>query len=248
MPPADDPPSGRVSVCMATYNGQDFVREQIESILGQLGPDDELVIADDASTDATLEVLEQCSDARIRVLPSQRNGGHVRTFERAMAQATGSVVLLADQDDLWPPGRVAAMRRELTRYPVVAGNLSVFGGGPAPALPPLRRADTAANLRNVLGVLLGRRTYFGSAMGYRGELRRVLLPMPMSAEAHDLWLALAGCLNGGVAHVEEPVVLRRSHGGNLTPTSRRGWAKVVRTRLLMLAQLVVLVVRRFARR
>ena len=95
----------RVSVCMATYNGASFVSAQIESILAQLVDDDELVIVDDASTDDTVAVVESIGDPRIRIIRQNVNQGYVRTFERALREATGDVLLLSDQDDLWLPGR-----------------------------------------------------------------------------------------------------------------------------------------------
>jgi glycosyltransferase involved in cell wall biosynthesis len=229
---------------MATYNGEPYVREQLESILAELGPQDEVIVADDASTDATLEVLASVGDRRVVVLAAEANMGHVRTFERAMRAAQGDIVMLADQDDVWPRGRVAALTAALQGYPVAAGNLQVFGGGPAPDLPDLRRQESGANARNIAGILLGRRAYFGSAMAYRAELAPTLLPVPSFVEAHDLWLALAGSVAGGVAHVESPVVLRRVHGQNLTPQSRRSLRRVAMTRVRMLAQLVLLVLRR----
>ena len=244
MPLGDASPVPRISVCMATYNGARFVRDQVTSILDELGPADELVVADDASTDDTLQVLREVRDARIVILRMETNSGHVRTFERAMQAARGDVVMLADQDDLWPEGRVAALTAALELHPVVAGNLEVLGGGPAPSAPRLRHEDSGRALRNIMGVLTGRRAYFGSAMAYRSGLAPTLLPFPGVVEAHDIWLALAGSRAGGVGHVETPVVLRRVHGENLTPEHRRRLDKVAITRLQMVAQLAVLVVRR----
>ena len=96
-----------ISVCMATYNGGKFIREQLESILSQLpSVDAEIVIADDGSTDNTLSVIASLNDLRIRVLPAEKHLGVIYNFERALQSAKGDIVFLADQDDIWIPGKV----------------------------------------------------------------------------------------------------------------------------------------------
>lgn len=100
---------GMVSVAMATYNGAEFVTEQIASILPQLAPGDEIVIVDDASTDDTLEVISRIDDPRIRLVRNEVNLGYVHTFERALATTRGEVIFLSDQDDEWFPERVSQM-------------------------------------------------------------------------------------------------------------------------------------------
>ena len=76
----------RVSVCMATYNGERFIREQVTSILTQLSPDDEIVAVDDASQDASVAILEDFRDPRIRIICQLENRGVLRTFERVFVK------------------------------------------------------------------------------------------------------------------------------------------------------------------
>src|SRR5262245_13619427 len=90
----------RVSVCLATYNGVEHLREQVDSILADLGPHDEVVVVDDASGDATVALLEGFGDPRVRIVRSAHNQGHVRTFERAIREASGEIIMLSDQDDV----------------------------------------------------------------------------------------------------------------------------------------------------
>ena len=97
-----------VSVCMATYNGQMFLGEQIDSILSELGESDELIIVDDSSDDGTFELLlcYAAKDTRISVHKNPFNLGVVKTFERSLFFAKNEIIFLADQDDIWMPGRV----------------------------------------------------------------------------------------------------------------------------------------------
>ena len=236
--------SARISVCMATYNGSAFVGAQLASILGQLGPYDEVIVADDASTDDTAAVVSAVRDSRVRFLRGDCNRGHVRTFERAISAAAGESIFLADQDDLWAEGRVQGMLDSLDRSSVVAGNLALFGTRFGALEQHLRAADSGAGLRNIVGIFTGTRPYFGSAMAFRRDLISILLPIPDYVEAHDLWLALIGNLVGGVEHREELVLLRRVHGNNLTPDGRRSLRKVLVARARLLRAVLEIVHRR----
>ena len=94
-----------VSVCIATYNGEKYITEQIDSILSQIEREDEVIISDDGSTDGTLDVIRQMNDGRIQLLHS---GTHniVRNFENALAYARGDIIFLSDQDDVWADDKV----------------------------------------------------------------------------------------------------------------------------------------------
>ena len=96
-----------ISVCMATYNGERYIERQLDSILVQLGDDDEVIVSDDGSTDRTPELLARYgADRRIRII---HGGFHspIYNFEHAIRQAKGDYIFMADQDDVWLPGRVS---------------------------------------------------------------------------------------------------------------------------------------------
>src|SRR5688500_7950774 len=112
--PAMSARSVRVSVCMATFNGARFIEAQVESILRELRPGDELVVSDDRSTDATMEKIRNFADPRVRMLVSPE-AGLVRNFENALRHARGHYVFLCDQDDVWLPGKLDTMCETLTR-------------------------------------------------------------------------------------------------------------------------------------
>ncbi|HEX7396891.1 MAG TPA: glycosyltransferase, partial [Propionibacteriaceae bacterium] len=101
----EDASQGRtpISVCMATYNGARYLRLQLDSILDQLGPDDELLVQDDGSSDDTPEIIRSYDDPRIQLVANERNLGVIATFERCLARARHDIVFLADQDDEWLP-------------------------------------------------------------------------------------------------------------------------------------------------
>jgi hypothetical protein len=159
----------------------------------------------------------------------------VRGFERAVGLARGEFLLLADQDDVWPAGRVDAMVTALGRARVVAGNYSVLGeDGRIPARWPLTEAQSHRNLMNEFGLLVGYRPYFGCAMGLRRDAVDVYLPIPgYFTESHDLWLAIVGNAARSIRHLPRVVVERRLHDANATPLRWRSVTKILGARIML---------------
>ncbi|MHA7191146.1 glycosyltransferase [Arthrobacter sp. MDT2-16] len=237
----------RVSVCMATYNGAAHVVEQVESILAQLGPDDEVVVVDDASTDGSVDAVTRLGDHRIRIMRSPVNQGYVRTFEKALTASRGDYIFLSDQDDVWLPGRLDLMIDAMSTSPVVASNFSFFGQRPRTIESlRLRAADGHRRWANLLMLWIGVRPYYGCAMAFRREVAPLILPFPAFLnETHDQWIAMVGNLVGGMRHLEQDTLSRRLHETNTTPKRVRAPLLIVRSRM-MLARAFVVAVRRVA--
>lgn len=232
------PPEGgpRISVCLAAYNGRDYVREQLASILAQLGPADEVIVVDDASRDDTAVVVKGVDDPRIQLYVNEDNLGYVRTFERALGLARGEYIFLSDQDDLWLPGRAEQMVAALARADVVAGNFRYFG----PAEPGrigllrLRAVDSRRRALNLTLLWLGLRPYYGCAMALTGGFKAAVLPFPpFLTETHDQWIAMVANLRGRMAHLEQDTLLRRLHADNTTPKRMRSLPQILRARMMI---------------
>ncbi|MGA1835536.1 glycosyltransferase [Herbiconiux sp. 11R-BC] len=243
----------RASVCMATYRGAEFVAEQIESIVAQLGPDDELVIVDDCSPDDTVAVIIQTvarlGESRVFLTRTDHNVGYVRAFEAAIRRSRGRFVFLSDQDDVWTPGRHEAMIAGLARALVVAGNHSILGrDGARLWYPPLRSSTSQRPLLNLFAILIGYRPYFGCAMGFRREaIAGGILPIPSYVtESHDVWIAITGNVRRSIRHLELDVVERRLHESNQTPLGIRSLGTILRARRMFL-RLIAEAVRRASR-
>lgn len=100
----------RVSVALASYNGKQFIEEQLDSILAQLTCDDELVVSDDGSSDGAWELILRRSGADSRIRPVRNSHlGVVGNFNSALSRCVGDVVFISDQDDVWLPGKRQAM-------------------------------------------------------------------------------------------------------------------------------------------
>ena len=101
-----------ISVAMTTYNGEKYVKEQLESILEQTKPVDEIVIMDDKSTDETVEIIKKIqekSEVKIILEVNKENVGYIENFRRAIKKTKGDIIFLCDQDDVWYKGKVEVM-------------------------------------------------------------------------------------------------------------------------------------------
>ena len=216
---------------MATYNGSRYVDAQLVSILEQLSPRDEVVIVDDCSADDTVARIEALDDDRIRIICTKENRGHVKAFESAIRQATGEIIFLSDQDDIWLPGRVEAMTSALREHLMVATSYNSFGE--AEPSPPLTLSDQTSAISNIWGLFAGTRPYLGCVMAFRSDLRDIALPFPGYVEAHDQWLAMVANVAHGMKHLPNPSLLHRLHSSNVSPNTRRPLKKQIRTRVIM---------------
>ena len=203
---------------MATYNGAPFLAEQLDSILMQLAPGDELLVSDDASTDETVEILSSYGN-RLRLVGTSRAGGVVRNFERVLSFASGEAILLSDQDDVWLPGRLEVMREELEKHELILTNALVTDASLRPTGATLfDRARPAVGFwRN----LLQRSAFVGCCLGFRRSLLKRALPFPGCTPWHDWLLGLLASLNGPTRQIETPLLLFRRHDGNASLTGEK---------------------------
>jgi glycosyltransferase involved in cell wall biosynthesis len=203
-----------VSVCMATYNGQRFICEQLSSILQQLHDGDEVVIVDDASSDQTVNILESFHDARIRIIKQPQNSGIFKTFSRALEEATHPIIFLADQDDIWRTDKISKIRRLFAERPdltlITSGCSTIDAAGVtiADGRPNASKFRPGA-LRNLV-----RNGYQGCTMAFRRSVLGFCLPFPSDLPMHDVWIGIVNDLFGRTGYIDEPLVFYRRHDGN----------------------------------
>jgi len=230
----------KVSACMAAYNGGAFVEPQLRSILVQLRPEDEVVIVDDCSTDDTLKRIELIGDARIRIFKHEHNAGVVATFEDALRLASGDVLFLSDDDDVWAPAKV---RRFLDAFEcgpdvgIVQSRVRMIDEGDQPM--PDSRINRHGRFRPGFWRNLFMNHYQGSAMALRASLLGRVLPFPVRKSfLHDAWIGTRNDLVGGnFVYIDEDLLFYRRHGHNASRA--KSPLQKIRTRTeLILAHLV----------
>ncbi len=237
-----------ISVCMATYNGERFLDAQMRSILEQLSPLDEVIVVDDCSTDGTRSLIGSFSDSRIKLFINDQRRREVYSFCRAMGLSRNPHIFLADQDDVWLPGRVRRMSAALERAALVATNfqwIDAVGDQLSISVNGVRADESGKFLKNLAGIFIGKTSYFGCALAFRRDLMPLILPIPAYVESHDLWVAMAANVMGSTLNLDEPSLLKRRHDGNATGTvSGRSLASKLWSRAIFARALFELLARR----
>jgi glycosyltransferase involved in cell wall biosynthesis len=229
----------RISVCMAAYNGGPFVDAQLRSILTQLRPNDEVVIVDDGSKDDTMVRIEELGDVRVRLLRHEKNAGVLATFEDALRCATGEILFLADDDDVWAPTKVRQFMDVFSGnrdVAVVSSRVKMIDENDR-ALPD-SRINREGRFRAGFWRNLYMNHYQGSAMAVRASLLGRVLPFPaQDSFLHDAWIGTRNDLLGGKAvFIDEDLLYYRRHSKNASRT--KSLAGQIQTRLdLLLAHL-----------
>lgn len=238
-----------ISVCIATYNGEKYIRPQIESIIVQLDPEDEIVISDDGSTDDTLNIIASFADDRIKVFDHSRDKKqkvkysfeHVtRNFENALRHAKGDLIFLSDQDDIWCQGKVRTVKQlfENNDCLLILHDCSVIDVDET----VINESYFAANrshkgfIRNILN-----NAYLGCCMAFRRELLDEALPLPEAPVPHDIWLGLIAEWHKAVRLCSMPLILYRRHGANTSSAagkSRLSFTDRISYRLTLLSNVL----------
>src|SRR4051812_24108606 len=208
----------KVSVCMATYNGERFLKEQLDSILSQLGGDDELVISDDHSTDGIANILASYEDERIKVLPSRRFGAPTGNFEYALKHCSNDLIFLADQDDVWYPGKIHAMSDALQHADLAVCDCRLTDHDLRTISPSFFAFNGS---RPGLIKNLVRSSYMGCCVAFRREVLTKALPFPDSIPLHDQWIGLVAERYFRIAFVPEVLLDHRRHRDNYSSTGAR---------------------------
>jgi glycosyltransferase involved in cell wall biosynthesis len=233
-----------ISVCMASYNGENFIEKQIESILLELSPSDELIIVDDCSSDRTLEKINAFNDSRIQLLQNTINAGEIYSFSKAISLAKNQYIFLSDQDDIWKRGRVKLMIDSLEKSNslLITSNFSWINNDDLPidiSFDGVSSRTSNKNLKNILDIFIGKTNYFGCAMLFKRELISVICPIPRFVESHDLWIAFISNILKSNVHIEDHTFFKRKHNTNVTSTvSDRPFIKKLFSRIIFLLSIL----------
>jgi glycosyltransferase involved in cell wall biosynthesis len=221
---------------MATYNGEKYLSEQIDSILAQMTCNDELIIVDDCSTDNTVNILHELDDTRIKIHFNKSNRGVNYSFGLALSLANNEVIFMSDQDDIWIEGRMKSMADELIKSgaSVITSNAEFINQKGEKILfniDGVKKKNSKYYFKNILNIFLGKTNYYGCTMALRKSFCAIILPVPSYVESHDLWIALAGNVYRSNLHMDDFTLLRRIHNANASIIKRRllpkMWSRII---------------------
>ena len=210
-----------VSIIVATYNGEKYLDEQLNSIAAQSYKDMEIIICDDNSTDGTKKIIKDFAENHPYVFYylSVNNQGVNKNFEEGFVKARGEFIAISDQDDIWLPNKIEEQIKLFTNEEIVlTHSLSArFSGNVLPA----KKHDYTSRLfeGNDVRKLLLRNSVSGHNIIFRKKLLDKILPIPNNIY-YDWWLVqTAGC-NGLIAATNKILAYHRAHENNITIKAR----------------------------
>lgn len=204
----------RISICIATYNGERYIKEQIDSILEQIDDNDEIIISDDNSTDNTVNIIKKYSDRRIKIYFNSGKKGYTSNFENALKMARGKYIFLSDQDDKWVPEKVQVCLKYLENgFDMVISdcligdeNINIIEN----SYFEFRNAKEGF-WNNII-----KASYLGCCMAFNRKILTRALPFPKNSKylPHDLWLGLIGYAFFNVSKINNKLIIYRRHNEN----------------------------------
>lgn len=211
-----------VSVAMCTFNGEKYIKEQIESIINQGLVPDEIVICDDCSKDNTVNIIKETLDnwsGRVNLVVNEKNLGYRKNFEKAISLCNGDIIFLSDQDDVWNRNKIEIMLSALNNssdailafhdVEIVDENLDLI----KKSFWKLLKFDYQKFLKKDFKRIFESNVIQGSACAFRKELFNYAKPFPETA-VHDEWLGLVSFVKGKIIPVNESLAKYRQSGSN----------------------------------
>lgn len=211
-----------ISVAMCTYNGEKYIQEQLESIINQSMPPDEIVICDDCSKDNTLEILKDTLnsyDGIVQLVSNKHNLGYRKNFEKAISLCHGDIIFLSDQDDVWNKDKIEIIKTEIEKdknillafhdVEIVDENLCLINK----SFWNVLHFDYMKFIENDFRRLMESNVIQGSACAFRKELFTYAVPFPECA-VHDEWLGLIAYAKGAILPVNLKLAKYRQTNNN----------------------------------
>ncbi|MFX0090183.1 MAG: glycosyltransferase family 2 protein [Candidatus Hodarchaeota archaeon] len=202
-----------VSVAMTTYNGEKYLREQLDSIYKQTYKNIEVIVSDDCSTDETVKILEEYQEKYgLQYSVNETNVGIKKNFERVISRCQGEYIALSDQDDVWVPEKIEMLVNNIGRHSLICSNIYridqngkflgsvewIYFGIPSGKEAQFRHA-------------LYKNDVLNCALMFRREILSKVLPFPA---AIDWWLALVAIKTNGIKYLNTPLIYHREHSDN----------------------------------
>lgn len=212
-----------ISIALCTYNGERYLKEQIDSILAQTYKHTEIVVVDDCSSDNTIALLKEYTQkANLRYVINEKNQGFVKSFERAISLCEGEYILLSDQDDVWETHKIKTLLDALNNHILVYSNAKLVDEYLAPLGKDLldsHKINCFSGSNNKAFVF--KNCISGNTMMFRKELKDLCLPFPHAISFHDVWIAFVAATCGSIGYVNQTLILYRQHACNITDINKK---------------------------
>lgn len=235
-----------VTILLPTYNGEKYLKEQIDSILNQTYKEIKLIISDDGSKDSTVDILKQYKekDSRIELYIQPKNMGVVKEIEFLLGKVETPYYMLADQDDYWLPKKVEKSLETLKKQnaDLVFGDLEVVDENLNTIYPSF--GDFMLLNRKIHKYINSYKVNYlyncvtGCTVLAKRETIKYIIPIPTKSKylIHDHWISIMLSLNGKLAYMDEKYIKYRQHGNNQVGTNKisHGFDKLEQVRELFI--------------
>ncbi len=210
-----------ISIAMATYNGEKYIREQLDSILNQTVSDFELIICDDGSTDSTVKILREyvAKDSRIKLFENEQNLGFKKNFEKAISFCSGEYIALSDQDDIWTKDHLEKLFSIIENHSLACGNALMVDKNGKSLGRNLNEVDGLFSFNSetvFYRLAFAGNPFQGSSMLLRSDFVKNCIPIPEKIKYHDVWFSWCACMENGIAYTFDVINNYRQHGNNVS--------------------------------
>lgn len=201
---------------MATFNGEIFLREQLNSLLCQTFLPHELIVCDDASVDSTFEIVKSFSDVatfNVKLFRNTKNIGFIKNFEKAISLCEGDYIALADQDDIWDPDKIKILV-ECIGDALLIHSDAILIDSSGKVIDQSYTKYSRKKIDYEFVSYLFSNNVTGCTSLFKKELLPFILPIPQGLPFHDWWFALQAVCNGNIVYLDQPLTLYRQHESN----------------------------------
>jgi len=211
-----------VSIAMSTYNGEAFLKEQLDSILNQTYKNLEIIISDDSSTDNTVEIIKeyQNKDSRIILSQNEKNIGFVKNFEKAISLCSGEYIALCDQDDIWKINKIEFFLSQIKENVLIYSNAIIIDENSKETGNNFILKSNIRKWNSNISFLLYN-VISGNTMMFKKELLKYILPFPPNIKYHDFWIAFVASTYGTINYTDEPMTFYRRHNEQVTCSTKQ---------------------------
>jgi len=203
-----------ISIAMATYNGEKYLEEQLDSIYAQSYKNIEVVVTDDCSTDKTVEILEQYSKSHgLKYFVNEKNLGFVKNFEKAITLCKGEYIALSDQDDIWETNKIYTLYHQIEDTLLIHSDALLIDESGELIASSYTQNSHKVLRRDIIEYFFNNDAT-GCTMMFSRKLLSAVLPIPENVISHDWWIAIQAKRQGRITYLPEGLIRYRQHINN----------------------------------
>ena len=227
----------KICITLATYNGEKYLAQMLDSLVAQTRPADVIIAVDDGSKDSTCEILERYKDKLpLEITKFEKNRGHRASFSTALENASelladDDLIFLADQDDIWLPNKLELMSQKIGDSSMIFGDAEIIDGeGVVTDSSWRKKAEIVEHLIQQ-ALLTGYTNVTGCMVAFKARLLKTALPIPQEVPVHDQWITLCATAENGYRAIADKVIQYRIHGNNAIGEGNKTWSEKLQTNL-----------------